>query len=83
MPHLTPFQILAAAEITGSPVLKLLVIGHLQAGNHHLAEQCLAIPAVKLAILDMAFPQALESVAAAGAVAAVVAHLSNGADSDT
>lgn len=78
MPGLTPAQILAIAEITGSPVLRLLVVGHLQAGNHHLAEACLNIPAYKLAILDLALPQALERVAEAGAVAAVVAHLSNG-----
>lgn len=74
MPNLTPAQILAIAEITGSPVLKLLVIGHLQAGNHHLAEQCLTIPAYKLAILDLALPQALERVAEAGAVAAIIAR---------
>ena len=60
-----------------------MVIGHLQAGNHHLAEACLAIPAYKLAILDLALHQALERVAEAGAVAALAAHLSNGADSDT
>lgn len=72
---LTPEQIIALAEASGSPALKLLVTGHIQAGNAHLAEVCLSIPAYKLVILDLALPQALARAAEAGAVAAVAAHL--------
>ena len=80
---MTPAQIIALADASGSPALKLLVTGHIQAGNVHLAEACLSIPAYKLAILDLALPQALARASEAGAVAAVAAHLRDEAKTRT
>ena len=75
---LTPTQIIALAEAAGSPALLALVHGHLNNGHPALAERCLGLTALQLAVLDVAFAKALERAAEAGAVAAVVARLEAG-----
>lgn len=77
---MTPEQIIAAAEVAGSPALLALVHGHLNNGHPALAAACLAIPPVKLAILDAAFALALDMAAEAGAVAAAMAAIGGEAD---
>ena len=74
---LTPEAIIAAAESTGSRALLAMVHGHLTNGHPALAEACLSIPPVKLAIIEATFLRALERASEAGAVAAVAARLND------
>jgi len=55
---LTPAQIVATAEVIGSPALLALVRGHLANGHPALAETCLRLPLVKLAMLDAVLERA-------------------------
>ncbi len=55
-----------------------MVHGHLTNGHPALAEACLSIPPVKLAIIEATFLRALERAAEAGAVAAIVARIGDG-----
>lgn len=79
---MTPAQIIAAAEIIGSPALLALVHGHLNNGHPALAEACLNIPPAKLAIIDAVFAWALERAAEASAVVSVAAHMQSGTDTE-
>ena len=54
-----------------------MVHGHLNNGHPALAEACLSIPPVKLAIIEATFLRALERASEAGAMAAVAARLND------